>query len=80
MKKTWYLAIVSLSFLISVASYFVFASNDSAETVNLLQKNIEALAESEGGGSGECENVSGYCIIHGVGDEPDSATEGMRNK
>ena len=80
MKKTWYLAIVSLFLVVSVVSYFVFSSDESTETVNLLHKNIEALADSESGGSGECENVSGYCIIHGTGSEPDSAPVGMRNK
>ena len=47
MKKTWYLAIVSLFLVVSVVSYFVFSSDESTETVNLLHKNIEALADSE---------------------------------
>lgn len=80
MKKTWYLAIVSLCLVVSVVSYCIFASNDNAETFNLLHKNVEALADSEGGSSDECENVSGGCLIYGIGGEPDTITEGMRNK
>lgn len=80
MKKNWYPAIISLFLVVSVASYFVFASNDNAETVNLLRKNIEALAESEGGSSGDCENVSGGCLVYGVGGDPDYIVDGMRNK
>ena len=52
MKKTWYLALASLCLVVSVVSYCIFASNDNAETFNLLHKNIEALADSEGGGFG----------------------------
>ena len=80
MKKTWYLALASLCLVVSVVSYCIFASNDNAETFNLLHKNIEALADSEGGDSGGCENVSGVCVIFGVGGEPDSVIDGMRNK
>ena len=80
MKKTWYLAIVSLFLVVSVVSYFVFSSDESTETVNLLHKNIEALADSESGGSGECENVSGYCVIYGTAGHDGDLIEGMRNK
>lgn len=80
MKKTWYLAIVSLSLVVSVISYFIFASNDSTETVNLLRKNIEVLADSEGGDSEGCENLPGGCLIYGTGGHDGDLIEGMRNK
>ena len=44
------------------------------------KQNIEALADSESGGSGECENVSGYCVIYGTGGHDGDLIEGMRKK